>query len=257
MEFRNAIVRPPSSNFAAGLTTSGLGLPSFEKALEQHLAYCDALSSCGLEVTVLDPDDLFPDSTFVEDAAILTDRGAIITRPGAPSREGEIISITAAVAHFYPRLQSIIAPGTVDGGDICEVGDHFFIGLSHRTNEEGAEQLSVLLDDLGFTSSIIDIRNNPTLLHLKSGLAYIGDTDIVAVNSLANHKSLERFNIIPVDLEDEYAANCLRINDVVLVAAGHTRFEDSLNQQGYETLALDMSEFQKMDGGLSCLSLRF
>jgi dimethylargininase len=257
MEFRNAIVRPPSSNFADGLTTSGLGVPSFEIALEQHQAYCDALMSCGLEVTFLDADEYYPDSTFVEDTAILTDRGAIITLPGAASRAGEIIDITAAVAHFYPRLQSIVEPGTVDGGDICEVGDHFFIGLSHRTNEESATQLAVLLEDLGFTSSIIDIRNIPGILHLKSGLAYLAETDVVAIDALANHKSLESFNILRVDPGDEYAANCVHVNDVVLVASGFSRFADLLEQHGYQTLALDMSEFQKMDGGLSCLSLRF
>lgn len=257
MEFRNAIVRAPSSNFADGLTTSDLGAPSFEKALAQHEAYCDALVAAGLEVTALDPDERYPDSTFVEDAAVLTDRGAIITLPGAPTRAGEIIDVAAAVAHFYPRLQSIVEPGTLDGGDICEAGDHFFIGISHRTNEEGANQLAVLLDDLGFTSSFIDIRNVPGILHLKSGLAYIGDSDIVAIDALAGHEALAKFSIIPVEREDDYAANCVRINDVVFVAAGFPRFENSLNERGYQTVALDMSEYQKMDGGLSCLSLRF
>jgi dimethylargininase len=257
MTFRRAIVRQPGINFADGLTTSGLGTPSFEKALDQHRAYCEALVSCGLELFFLDPDNRYPDSTFVEDTAILTERGAIITRPGAPSRAGEVETVTEAVSRFYPRVESIVAPGTVDGGDICEAGDHFFIGISQRTNEEGATKLAQLLAGLNYSSSLIDIRNIPSLLHLKSGIAYLGERNIVAIDAIFKHQSLESFNIIPVDSEDEYAANCVRINDVVLVAAGYHRFEASLKQRGYQTLALDMSEYQKMDGGLSCLSLRF
>ena len=257
MQFNKAIVRQPCSNFADGLTTSGLGAPSFATALDQHRAYCDALVSCGLKLFSLNPDNRYPDSTFVEDTAILTKRGAIMTRPGAPSRAGEVETVTELMSRFYPSFESIVEPGTVDGGDICEARDHFLIGISHRTNEEGARQLAQLLADLDYTSSFIDIRNIPTILHLKSGLAYLGDDNVVAINSLATHEELQPYNILHVDPEDEYAANCVRINDVVLVAAGYPRFEDSLNEKGYQTLALDMSEYQKMDGGLSCLSLRF
>src|SRR5215204_1462109 len=136
--FTKAIVRPPSANFASGVTSVDLGAPVFELALQQHEAYCRALQSCGLELIRLPPDDNYPDATFVEDTAILTGRVAIITRPGAATRLGEIDGVGPVLHSHFDALHSIVEPGTLDGGDICEAGQHFFIGISHRTNEEGA-----------------------------------------------------------------------------------------------------------------------
>jgi len=133
LTFRSAIVRPPASNFADGLTTQDLGAPSFEKALQQHAAYCQALRRCGLEVIELLADPDHPDSTFVEDTAILTPRGAILARPGAASREGEVQQMRSALAVFYDHGAEITPPGTLDGGDICEAGEHFFIGVSQQS----------------------------------------------------------------------------------------------------------------------------
>ena len=138
--FRHAIVRMPGSNFDAGLTTVSLGRPVIETVLEQHARYCAALEQCGLTLTVLEADLRYPDSTFVEDTAVISERGAILTRPGATSRLGEVESICPALKRFFPAMPVIEAPGTVDGGDICEAGEHFFLGLSHRTNEEGAHK---------------------------------------------------------------------------------------------------------------------
>src|SRR5215213_266434 len=150
MHFTHAIVRPPAATFAAGLTSSGLGAPDLELALEQHEAYCRTLERLGLSLLRLPPDAEFPDSTFVEDAAIVTERGAILTRPGAPSRAGEVIAMSEALCRWFPDLDRITAPGTVDGGDVCEAGEHFFIGLSERTNAAGATQLAVWLATRGF-----------------------------------------------------------------------------------------------------------
>ena len=127
-------------------------------ALEQHDAYCRTLERLGLSLVRLPPDPRFPDSTFVEDAAIVTSRGAILTRPGAPSREGEVAAVGAALDRWFPELDRITPPGTMDGGDVCEAGEHFFIGLSQRTNEAGAAQLAAWLAARGFGSSVIDIR---------------------------------------------------------------------------------------------------
>lgn len=136
MRFTRAIVRPPAATFAAGITTSGLGPPDLAVALEQHEAYCRTLERLGLSLSRLAPDPEFPDSTFVEDAAIATSRGAILTRPGAASRAGEVASLGAALGQWFPELDRIGAPGTVDGGDVCEAGDHFFIWVSDRTNAQ-------------------------------------------------------------------------------------------------------------------------
>jgi dimethylargininase len=255
--FTRAIVRVPGSNFADGLTTVDLGVPHFDQVLHQHALYCDALRDCELELTILEPDLRYPDSTFVEDTSILTPDAAIFCRPGASSREEEVSAIRPAIKRFYSRTFSIEAPGTVDGGDICEAGSHFFIGLSQRTNEEGARQLSACLTALGYTASTIDIRSMKSILHLKSGISYIGDNALVVMEEMAANPQFSSFDRLCVSAEESYAANCVRINNRVLIAEGYPQLCDGLVTRGFAPLVLNMSEFQKMDGGLSCLSLRF
>jgi dimethylargininase len=255
--FTKAIVRPPGPNFADGLTTVDLGCPVYAKALTQHGHYCRALERCGLTLTRLEVDVHYPDSTFVEDVAILTERCAILTRPAAPSRAGEVDIIRDTLASFYSSLLSIQAPGTLDGGDICEAGDHFFIGISKRTNAEGARQLASLLAHAGYTSTYVDIRGVKGILHLKSGLAYIGARQLVVIDALAGCESFAGYDLLHVSPQEEYAANCVRVNEHVLLAAGFPAVEATIRNRGYNAITLDMSEFQKMDGGLSCLSLRF
>jgi dimethylargininase len=255
--FKHAIVRLPGSNFAEGLTTVDLGAPQYNRVLTQHAAYCQALRECGLAITMLEADLRYPDSTFVEDAAVLTPRGAILTRPGAASREGEVDAIRPAVAGFYPNALHIQAPGTLDGGDICEAGDHFFLGISHRTNEAGADQLAAHLAGQGYTSSTVDVREMTSILHLKSGISYIGQNTLVVMAEMAANPSFAGYDLIEVSVEESYAANCVRVNDRVLVAEGFPGLTGELIARGFDPLSLDMSEFQKMDGGLSCLSLRF
>ena len=255
--FRKAIVKRPSLTFASGETTVDLGTPDLEAALRQHDAYCDALESCGLEVIRLPPDDQHPDSTFVEDAALLTPRGAVLTRPGAISRLGEVESIAPVIRDYFENIQRIEAPGTLDAGDVCEAGEHFFIGISRRTNEHGARQLASMLDALGYTSTLIDIRGVGNILHLKSGLAYLSGRRLVVIDALRNAKELSAYELICLNSHEEYAANCLSLNGKTLVASGFPTLKHELERLDYSIISLDMSEFQKMDGGLSCLSLRF
>jgi len=250
-------VRIPGGNFAEGLTTVSLGVPEMDAVLKQHAAYCEALRECGLELTVLQPDLRYPDSTFVEDTAILTPEVAIFCRPGAASREGEVASIRPAVERYYFSTFTIEAPGTVDGGDICEAGKHFFIGLSQRTNREGARQLTVCLNALGYTASTIDIRSMNSILHLKSGISYIGDNTLVVMGEMAGDPQFSGFQQVQVAATESYAANCVRVNERVLVPEGFPGLTEDLVASGFKPLVLKMSEFQKMDGGLSCLSLRF
>jgi dimethylargininase len=256
-KLNNAIVRPPSPNFLDGLTTMNLGKPIYARAVEQHEAYCAALRRCGLALVRLEADDRYPDSTFVEDTAVLTERCAILARPGAPSRVGEVAGIATVLANSYSELLSIREPGTLDGGDVCEVGNHFFIGISERTNETGAQQLAEVLRSFGYTASFVSIRGVSSILHLKSGLAHLGNNRLVVTEALANCAEFRGHDLVLVSAGEDYAANCLRVNDQVLVAAGYPAFERRLQELGCQTIALEMSEFQKMDGGLSCLSLRF
>jgi dimethylargininase len=255
--YTHALLRLPGPEFASGLTQAGEGAPDFELALEQHQRYCVALADCGLSLTILPADPRHPDGCFVEDTALLTPRGAILMRPGAPSRQGEIHGIGAALRGMFPELPQIFAPGTVDAGDVCDADGHYLIGLSSRTNDEGARQLAGFLADLGFPSSVIDVRASQRLLHLKSGLAWLGDGRLVVTAEIPRTPALAPYELIEVPDAERYAANCLRANDKVLVADGYPRTRDAVEACGYETVALGMSEFRKMDGGLSCLSLRF
>lgn len=255
--FTKAITRLPATNFAAGLTTVDLGAPDYELTLRQHCAYRSALTACGLEVTVLPADERFPDSAFVEDAAIMLPGAAILARPGAPSRSGEVEAICEVLKQAGLALDAIMAPGTLDGGDICEVGNHFLIGISARTNEEGAAQLQHLLARYGCTAACIDIRSVAGILHLKSGLAYLGENRLAVIEALADHPALAAYHKVLVPSGEEYAANCVLVNDFVLFPAGYPLLASRLRELGMRLVELEMSEFAKMDGGLSCLSLRF
>ena len=255
--FTKAIVRVPGKNFADGLTTVSLGVPRLDMVLRQHVSYCAALKLCGLAVTVLPADERFPDSTFVEDTAIVTERGAILTRPGAASRTGETDAIREELARFFSTMVTIEAPGTLDGGDICEAGEHFFIGVSQRTNEEGARQLGMHLARMGYTSSKIDIREMTSILHLMSCVSYIGGETFVVMEEMAGYEEFLDFRKIVVPVEESYAANCIWVNGRIFIAEGYPQMRAALLKSGFKLIVLEMSEFQKMDGGLSCLSLRF
>ncbi|MCE1252709.1 MAG: arginine deiminase-related protein [Anaerolineae bacterium] len=257
MKFSKAISRTPGTNFADGLTTSELGTPDYALTLKQHQAYLAGLKQCGLEVTLLEADLNHPDSTFVEDVAVLTPNSAILTNPGADSRKGEVAAMQPVLEKFYSKFHRITAPGTLDGGDICEAGSHFFIGISERTNEEGGRQLAAFLAEEGYTSSFVSILGVSGILHLKSGIAYIGENTLVLIRSLADRPEFKGYKIVLVDETEAYAANCVRINDYVIMPTGYPKLQAELTRLGFKPLPLDMSEYQKMDGGLSCLSLRF
>ncbi len=252
--FSTAIVIPPCRRIADGLTTANLGKPDYRRALAQHAAYVQALAQCGLSVIQLPGDDNYPDSTFVEDTALVTPACAIITRPGAPSRRGETAAVKTALGKFYPHVEEVTAPGCVDAGDIMMAGTHFYIGLSERTNREGAGQVAAILQKYGLTASFVPLKQ---VLHLKSGLAYLEDNHLVAAGEFLQQPEFAAFDILAVDDDERDAANCLWVNGRVLVPAGCPRSKKRIQDAGYETIEVDVSEFQKLDGGLSCLSLRF
>ena len=251
--FTRAIVRDVPNTISAGITTAELAEPDAEKAREQHRSYVAALEDCGLEVIMLEADERYPDSVFVEDTAVVTDRCAIVTDPGVEERKGEIHEVEKMLAGLYGDVERIIDPGTVDGGDVLQAGDHFFVGLPKRTNREGAEQLAAILQRYGFGVSLVKLRR---FLHLKTGVAYLGGDDLVVSGELVEKYDFRGFDKIVVSPEEEYGANCIRINDRVLVAEGYETAKRGIAERGYEVTGLEMSEFRKLDGGLSCLSLR-
>ena len=192
MRFTRAIVRPPAATFAAGITSSGLGPPDLALALEQHDAYCRTLERLGLALVRLAPIPTFPTppSSRMPPSSPAGVRSSPARAPrAAPERwrRSERCS-----REWFPELAEITAPGTVDGGDLCEAGEHFFIGLSQRTNPEGAAQLAEWLARHGFSSSVIDIRAMPGLLHLKTGLSWLGERRLLAAGEIAGHRGAAR-----------------------------------------------------------------
>jgi len=237
-----------------GISTANLGRPDYQKALAQHLDYIEALKECGLQVTVLSPDENFPDSTFVEDAALMTPHCAILTNPGAPSRTLETQSMLVVIREFYADVEMIEAPGTLEGGDVMMVGEHFYIGLSERTNQAGAEQMINILERYGMKGSVVDLAE---VLHLKTGLGYLEDNNLLACGEFLSKPEFQQYNLLRVDHEEAYAANSVWVNGTVLVPAGFPKTSNLIASAGYKVREVDVSEFQKLDGGLSCLSLRF
>lgn len=251
--FTTAITRKPGKNFAQGLTASDPGAPDYEIILQQHNAYIDTLKSFGLEVIVLDEERDYPDAHFVEDTAVVTPDVAVIARPGAKARQGEEDSI-APVLERYRKTVRIAAPGTLDGGDVLMVGNHFFIGLSERTNKEGAAQLGKYLEEYGSTWDAISVGAG---LHLKSSINYLGNNTLMITDEFANEEVLKAYAKIIIDQDETYAANTLWMNGHLITPTGFPKTRRKLEAMGMKIIGLDMSEVRKMDGGLTCLSLRF
>lgn len=254
--FQNAIVRTPSSSLIKGLTTSAeLGKPDFELALIQHQLYINALTQCGVEVTVLPAIEAFPDSCFVEDVALLTEQFALLTRPGAQSRQNEVLEIEESVTRFYKnKTHKIMAPGTLEAGDVLRVNNHFFIGLSARSNQEGADQMIQKMTEHGYSASTIKLNK---FLHLKTGVSYLDQGYILVNGELVNHPAFHHLKQIVVEPDEAYAANCIMVNGTVLLPCGYPKIRNEITKLNFPIIELDVSEFRKIDGGLSCLSLRF
>jgi len=253
--FTNAIVRTPGRSITEGLSNSiTLGLPNYKQAIIQHQSYIDALTKCGLDVHVLEPCEEYPDSTFVEDVALITPNCAIITRPGAPSRRGEVYEIEFVLKQRFNNIEVIEAPGTIEGGDIMMVGDHYFIGLSERTNLEGARQIIQILKKYDMSGSTIALKK---VLHLKTSLSYLEKNNLVVCGEFINDSCFEKYNPIEIPENESYAANCIWVNESVIIPLGYPTTKQRINNAGYAVIETDMSEFQKLDGGLSCLSLRY
>ena len=252
--FKQAIVRKPCKNFQFGISTSTLGKPDYQRALLQHSQYVEALLKCNLTVIELDEDGRFPDSTFVEDTAVVDKEFAVITNLGAQSRKGEEIAISEKLKTFYKNIESIRKPGTLEGGDVMKVEEHYYIGLSNRTNNEGANQLMKILKRYGYSSSTVPLKK---VIHLKTGISYLGDSILLVSGEFKGHSDFREYNLIEVQESEAYATNSLRINEFVLIPQGYTNLKRQILNFNFKVLELEMSEFKKMDGGLSCLSLRF
>jgi dimethylargininase len=252
-KFSMAIVRMPSLTLAHGLTKSDLGRPDYTLFLTQHLSYTAVLRSLGLKILKLPSLPEFPDAHFIEDVAVITPEIAVITRPGAPERLGEIEHIRDILSDLRP-LAAIEEPGTLDGGDVMRIEQTVYIGLSTRTNEEGAKQLAGILAPYGYETHLVPLVEG---LHLKSSVNYIGRNTLLMTEAWASHPLFESFDKIIVPAEEAYAANSLLVKNRLLTPMNFPETQALLREAGFEILEIDATEMQKMDGGMSCMSLRF
>lgn len=255
--FKNVIVRTPSKSICDGITSAPeLGKPDYEKALEQHKGYIETLKKCGVEVEVLEALDEFPDSCFVEDVAVLTKKCAIITNPGASTRNREKEYIVEPIKKYYAedKIEYIKAPGTLDGGDVMMVGDHFYVGKSARTNEEGIKQFIEILEKYGLSGSEVKLEE---VLHLKTGVNYIENNILLVSGEFIEKEDFKNYKKIVIPEDEAYAANCIWVNGTVIVPTGYPKVKKLIEDAGFKVVCTDTSEYRKIDGGLSCLSLRF
>ena len=255
--FTHTIVRTPCSKVCDGITSAPeLGQPVYEKALEQHKKYIEALKQCGVDVKVLPANDNFPDSCFVEDVSVLTKKCAVITNPGASTRNHEIDLIEDTIKEYYDEsvIEHIKAPGTLEGGDVMMCGDTFYVGRSARTNEEGIRQFGEILGKYGYTVIEVPLEK---VLHLKTGVNYLENNNMLVSGEFVDKPEFASYNRIEIPESEAYAANCIWMNGTVIVPEGYPAVLAAVQGAGYKTLTVDTSEFRKIDGGLSCLSLRF
>lgn len=251
MNFTSAIVRTPGHDASNGLTTATLGKPSHEALLAQHAKYVATLQELGLAITHLEPLEGHPDAYFVEDAALMFAEVAIVTRPGAAARLNEAEALAPTIAKFR-RTERLTSPATLDGGDVLMVGKKIYVGLSERTNAEGARQLAKLLAPHNYEVKPIPV---PAGLHLKSSVTWAGDDALVLTQSVTSHFTGYRHLIVPE--EESYAANILWVNGTLLMPRGFPRTRELLEKLAKPIRELAQSEVQKMDGALTCMSLRF
>jgi dimethylargininase len=199
------------------------------------------------------PAEQYPDSVFVEDCAVLTDDCAFIASSGVASRQGEETSVRDILKNTYKKIYEIHKPGVLEGGDVLRIRDNFYIGQTARTNKAGIGQMTSILKEFGYTVSTIIINE---MLHLKTGVAYLGNDTVVLSGELINCSAFGSYRKIIVEQDEAYAANCVRINDYVVMPAGYSKTRRAIQRCGYAVLEVDVSEFRKVDGGISCLSLR-
>jgi len=253
-DFNSAIVRTPGKSVVDGLRANAGPAPVFESVLAEHEAYIAALRMAGVDVTILPPLEHFPDSIFVEDPALVFSEAAVLLRPGAPSRLGEVQELSAALAARFPEVLRL-GEGHADGGDILVTPGRVLIGLSARTDDAGARKLQGLLASIGRASRIVHTPRGT--LHLKSDCSLIDEDTVLATEGLAASGILDGFRILVVPPGESAAANALRVNDVMMVRAGCPRTADMLSKSGLRVIALDVSEIARIDAGLSCMSLRW
>ncbi len=252
--FTRAISRKPARSCVDGIRAVDRGAPDHSLFQEQHAAYVAALETAGVSVTLLEPEEAFPDSVFVEDPALCLPEGAILLRPGAASRAGEATTMASALDNAFETVRHLEV-GTIDGGDILTTETEVILGLSERSSHEGADALGRILADWGQSLRVADTPDG--VLHFKSDCAILDAETILATPRLAASGAFSDYRVIETAAGEEATANAIRINDHIFLDDRFPQTADALDKAGYALVPLNISEAAKLDGGLSCMSLRF
>ena len=252
-KFTNAIVRKPNKSIHNALSSQYLH-PSYEKILEIHNNYITSIEDAGLNTILLESLEQYPDSIFVEDPALIFKNNIIILNPSDFSRNGEAKIIKNEISKYFEKI-FIVENGIIEGGDILNINNHFIIGLSNRTDKLGAENLSNILISLGATVEICQTPKD--ILHFKSECSLLDDDLILVSNRMSKLDYLKKnYNLIELPLGEENAANCIRINNKLLIPDGFSKTEEILSKS-FNIIKINIDEISKVDAGLSCMSLRW
>ena len=253
--FTHAIVRTPGRSVIDGLRDDPSAVPGYHEILKEQAAYVTVLAAAGVAVDILPPLETFPDSVFVEDPALVFGDGAILLRPGAPSRLGERDAMREALAARFDRLLELGDGEYADGGDILVTPDVVFVGLSKRTNALGAAALQAHLAALGRQARIVETPRG--VLHFKTAVSLLAEDTLLATPAMAAVGLFDGFNLVLTPPGEEAAANALRVNTAVFAGAHFPRTIELLTKDGYAVTPLPVREIGKLDAGLSCMSLRW
>lgn len=254
-DFNRAVVRAAARSVVSGLRADHRGDPTYDGVVREHHAYVATLESIGVTVTGLPALEGFPDSIFVEDPALVFPEAAILLRPGAATRFGEVVEIAPTLKSMFKTVHELPAPGFADGGDILVTPDKVMIGLSARTDETGAASLAEILVRFGRKSELV--RTPPGVLHFKSDCSLLDEETVFSTTRLAASGVFQGLKVLHVPEGEEAAANALRVNDHVLVSNAHPRTIELLVKHNYNVLTMATDEISKIDAGLSCMSLRW
>ncbi len=250
--FRSGLVRLPGDELVNGIRNNNLPPVNTVIACNQHALYREALQRAGLALTILEADTGFPDGPFVEDTAVVVGSTLVITRPGDIRRRGEEKAVENEIGKYFDDVLRITGPGCLDGGDVLVEGHRMWIGLSERTNREGAEQLKKIGEFRDFDVRITEVKKG---LHLKTYVGSPGPDTVWIHEEIVQDPVFDNIRKVVVEEQDTYVCNCRYINGYTVMAEGFPRMEAWCRGEGLEPLTVPMSEYRKLDGGISCLSV--
>jgi dimethylargininase len=249
-----ALTHQPSPNMQACERTFVPVLPiDFDLAVQQHAAYCQALANCGAKVRILAANAALPDCAFIEDTAVVVDEVAMICSMGTPSRHAEPTGIEPVLREYRP-VERILSPATLEGGDVLRIGRRLLVGESSRTNAAGIAALNMIAGRFGYRITSIPVRGS---LHLKTACTALPDGRLLANPAWLDVALLADFDLIHVPAAEPWAANLCLVGDTVLLPAAHVQTAELISRCGFVVRTVEITEFSKAEGGVTCLSLIF